>query len=184
MSLLEEGIWPCTVLTGAFGVDDRGSPQVQISVRIDDGPSKGRQCTYEDQVNAKSALYVGRSCKACGWKGESLESLHADISAWIEKTGGKSTVEIKHIEIKNGKRAGQIWDKPNSIGRGPRPLQAATGERLNDANDAMRAAMMADGSGVDNGGGGYDDAPPPGDDNIPFVTCAMRDVTAIAKVLR
>src|SRR6185312_1833587 len=112
MSLLAEGIWPCTVLSANAGQNDKGAPQVQINVRIDDGPSKGRQCTYEDQVNNKSAPYIGRSCKAVGWRGHSLVSLHDDAVKWIAETGGKSTVEIKHLEIKTGKRAGQIWDKP------------------------------------------------------------------------
>ncbi len=162
MALLEDGIWPCTVLTGTFGEDDKGSPQVQINVRIDDGPSKGRQCTYEDQVNAKSALYVGRSCKAVGWKGQTLTSLRDDIVAWIEKTGGKSTVEVKHLVIKNGKRAGEIWDKVNSIGRGPRVLATPSADRLADADEAMRAAMSAGGGAPD------DDAAANDDDRIPF----------------
>ncbi len=145
MALLAEGIWPCTVLSGFSGEDDKGSPQIQISVRIDDGPSAGRQCTYEDQVNAKSALYVSRSCKAVGWKGSTLTTLAADVAAWVEKTGGKSTVEVKHLEIKNGKRAGQIWDKVNSIGRGAaRVLKPMSADRLSDADEAMRAAMEAD----------------------------------------
>jgi hypothetical protein len=178
MALLAEGIWPCTVFSAAFGEDDKGSPQVQINVRIDEGPSAGRVCTYEDQVNARSALYISRSCKAVGWRGD-LTKLKEDAAAWIEKTGGKSTVEIKHIEIKTGKRAGQIWDKPNSIGRGPRVLNAPTQERLSDANEAMRRAM------ADDGGAPPDDVPHAGDrDDIPFITCGIREPSAIAKVLR
>ncbi len=182
MTLLAEGIWPCIALSASFGEDDRGSPQVQINVRIDDGPSKGRQCTYDDQVNAKSALYVSRSCKAVGWKGVDLQTLKADVAAWIEKTGGKTTVEVKYLAITKGKRAGETWDKVNSIGRGARVLGEATPDRLNDANEAMRAAMAADG-----GAPQHDDAPhvPSGaDDDIQFLTCSATDRTAIAKVLR
>lgn len=144
MATLSEGIFPCRVIDGFFGIDDRNSPIARINVVITDGPDKGQRCTYEDQVNGKSALYVGRSCRAAGWKGELLETLKADVAAWVEKTGGASTVEIKHIEIKNGKRAGEVWAKPNSIGRGPRPLAEATGDTLADANEAMRLAMEAD----------------------------------------
>lgn len=189
MALLEEGIWPCTLISASFGEDDRGSPQVQINVRIDDGPSKGRSCTYEDQVNAKSALYVGRSCKAVGWRGHDLQTLHDDAAAWATKTGGKSTVEIRHIQLTKGKKydkwieEGQrgpapIWDKPNSIGRGPRALAPVSGERLQDANEAMRTAMAAD-------AGGVPDEAPPIDDGIPFISSAFSmDVNPIAAVLR
>ncbi len=145
MTLLAEGTWPCTALSASFGEDDRGSPQVQINVRIDDGPSAGQQCAYEDQVNAKSALYISRSCKAVGWRGPDLSTLKTDVAAWIVKTGGKTTVEIKHLEIKKGPKAGQVWAKPNAIGRGPRVLKDPSHERLADANEAMRAAMSADG---------------------------------------
>jgi hypothetical protein len=189
MALLAEGIWPCTVISGSFGKDDKGSPQVQINVRIDEGPSAGRQCTYEDQVNAKSALYIGRSLKACGWLGRNLDTVKADVAAWVEATGGKSTVEIRHVEIKKGKKydawaasgfegPGPVWDKPNSIGRGAKPLAPAQVDLLADANDAMARALAAD------GGGGMDDEPPPNGDDIPFISCAMRDVSPIAKVLR
>lgn len=176
MATLSEGIWPCTVLDGFFGVDDKNSPIARINVQITDGPDKGQRCTYEDQVNTKSALYVGRSCRAAGWKGVNLETLAADVAAWVAKTGGKSTVEIKHIEIKNGKRAGEIWAKPNSIGRGPKPLAAAKGETLDDANEAMRRAMEADGATP------VDDSGPT--DDIPFASSSMsHDVSPIAKVL-
>lgn len=167
---LSEGIFPCRVIDGFFGVDDKNSPIARINVVITDGPDKGKHCTYEDQVNGKSALYVGRSLRAAGWKGVKLETTKADVAEWVEKTGGASTVEIKHIEIKNGKRAGETWAKPNSIGRGPRPLAAASGELLTDANDAMRRAMEADGAAwpSDDQSPPASDAPPVDDSDIPF----------------
>ncbi len=172
-ALKAQGIWPCDVLSATAGEDDKGAINVQINVRISDGPDKGQLCTYEDTINNKSALYIARSCKAVGWNGGNVNTLAADVQKWIAATGGKSTVEIKHIEIKNGKRAGQIWDKPNSIGRGPRVLKAPTDENLTDANDAMRAALEAD------GGGAVDD------ENIPFASCDINhEPTAIARVLR
>lgn len=143
-NLMAAGIWPCTVLSANFGENDKGLPQVQINVEIDDGPSKGRRCTYEDQVNAKSARYIGWSCNAVGWQGNDLRTLKADATKWIEATGGKSTVEIKHVEIKNGKRKGEIWDKPSGIGRGPRVLKEASAASVDDANEAMRMAMESD----------------------------------------
>ncbi len=192
MSLLSEGTWPCTVLSATFGEDDKGSPNVQISVRIDEGPSAGRQCTYEDQVNTKSALYVGRSCKAVGWRGGSMGSLKTDCAAWIEKTGGRTTVEVRHIEVKKGKKwdkwidggrvgPAPVWDKVNSVGSGPRVLAAPSTARLADADEAMRRAMAAD-------GGAPDDVPhaatgADGDD-IPFLTCSSVGLGEIAAVLR
>lgn len=156
------GIFPCTVLS-ADAITINGSPEVQISVKIDDGPDKGQMCTYEDQVNAKSALYVGRSCKAIGWAGKDLKTLSDDCNAWIKATGGKSTVEIRHFEIKRGKKFDKwvndgmrgpapIWDKVNSIGRaGARAGAPLDGSLLADANDAMRSAMAADTGNDDDG---------------------------------
>lgn len=186
MATLSEGIFPCEVLDGFFGVDDKNSPIARINVLITDGPDKGQRCTYEDQVNAKSALYVSRSCMAVGWRGKALETLAEDVAAWIKKTGGASTVEIRHIAIKKGRQYDQwvesgskgdppIWAKPNSIGRGPKPLAKAHGETLNDANDAMRRAMQADGGAPEEG---YDP------ERNPFLTSSVRDASAIAKVLR
>jgi hypothetical protein len=134
------GIWGCDVLSASFGANDKNVPVVQINVRINNGPSSGQLATYEDEVNARSAKYIKYSVESVGGDGMRLENLPKDVDAWIKKTGGKSTVEIKHIEIKNGKRAGEIWDKANSIGRGaPRVLQAPSQQALKDAADAMRA---------------------------------------------
>lgn len=170
------GDWPCTVLIAAFGLSDKQTPRVRVSVRIDDGPSKGRTVTYEDDVTNKSAIYVARSAKAVGWEGGDLQSLAADVAKWIAATGGKTTVEIKHIEIRNGKRAGQIWDKANSLGRGTKPLTVATGSTLADANAAMQAALRDLGSA---------DVPPPSDDDLPFASCELgAEPSAIARVLR
>lgn len=175
----EEGIWPCTVISGTFG-ENEGSPQVQINVKITDGPSKGKYCTYEDQVNGKSALYISRSCSAVGWRGHNLATLSDDIAEWIKKTGGATTVEIKHIELKRGKKYDKwieeggrgkppIWAKANAIGRGNRPLTPPSKSNLDDANDAMRRAMEADGT-APQGGPPPDDVPHAGgaDDDIPF----------------
>lgn len=190
------GFWPCTVLSGSAGeeTDNNGKPtgriKARVNVKIDDGPSKGRLVTYEDEVNAKSSLYIGRSLKACGWKEKSLSTVAADLDEWIKKTGGKSTVEIRHIEMKRGKRyeewvdAGKsgfpIWDKANSIGRGPRPLAAPAAGSLSDADEQMRRAMAED------GGGAPDEQPTPRDpDDIPFVTAsASVSLGEIAAVLR
>src|SRR5687767_12162536 len=105
MAIKAEGIWGCKVLGGKAGLVD-GVPNVQITVQITDGPSAGQRCTYEDVINTQSAKYVGWSLNAVGYKGRGLETLEGDIAKWIEKTGGTSTVEIKHLEIKKGSKAG------------------------------------------------------------------------------
>ncbi len=165
MATKAEGVWNCQVIGGKAGNAD-GQANVQITVQITDGPDKGQRCTYEDMVNTKSAKYVRWSCEAVGWKGHSLTTLESDIAAWIEKSGGASTVEIKHIEVKKGKafdkwaaegRVGPapVWDKVAGIGRGaPRPLAKLGGETLKDADDAMRSVLGDDGGDI-----GLDDSP-------------------------
>jgi hypothetical protein len=188
-NVLEEGIWPCQVLGATHGEDDRQSIVVRINVKFTEGPNKGRLATYEDQVNAKSSLYIGRSCKAVGWKGRSLTTLQADAEEWIERTGGASTAEVRHVPIKKGKkydawvadgRIGNapVWDKINSIGRGPKPLSAPSSDALADAEEAMRRAMEEDGGPPD------DDVPHPAGDDIPFATASTVGLGEIAKVLR
>lgn len=167
MAIKAEGIFPCTVISATAGENDKKAPIVQINVRIDDGPSKGQLCTYEDEVNAKSSVYIMRSARAVGWKGTDLKTLKTDCEKWIAETKGGCTVEIKHLMIRNGKNAGEVWDKVNSIGRGARPLAELSGSTLDDANEAMRAAAEAM------------------SDDIPFATASMsREPSPIAKVLR
>lgn len=189
MATKAEGIWGCVVLNGKAG-DIDGITNVQINVQITDGPDKGQRCTYEDTVNMKSAKYVGWSCTAVGWRGGSLSTFERDVEAWIKKTGGTSTVEIRHVEVKKGKafdkwvadgRIGPppVWDKVNGIGRGAaRPLAPLGADSLKDADEAMRSVVGT---------------PPPDDDvphagaandDIPFASCTTTDRTAIAKVLR
>jgi hypothetical protein len=160
MTTKAEGIWGCTVLGAKAGELD-GVPNVQITVQITDGPDKGQRVNYEEIVNTQTAKYVRWSCEPIGWKGASLRTLEDDVAAWITKTGGASTVEIKHIAVKKGKAfkkwedggcvgPSPIWDKVAGIGRGaPRPL-APLGASLRDADEAMRSV------------GG-----PPPDDDVP-----------------
>jgi hypothetical protein len=183
MALKAEGMWPCIVLGGNYGEDPArpGVTRVQISVRIDGGPSNGQICTYEDDVTFKSNIYVMRSCENVGWKGgptgDDLNTLAADVAAWIKATGGKAVVEIKHLLIKNGKNAGKTWDKVNGIRRGAKPLKVATGTALTDAREAMRAARAASGDEAPPDSDYRGSAPPPddvphaatgSDDDIPF----------------
>ena len=150
-----EGMWPCTVL-GATRGEDGGQIVVRINVKIDDGPDKGKLATYEDAVNPKSSIYIARSCRAVGWSGRTLDTLAEDVAAWVKATGGKSTVEIKHILIKKGKKYDKwvedgrrgdqpVWDKVQSLGRGPKPLAEPTPTAKNDADDYMRQALADDG---------------------------------------
>lgn len=188
---LAEGIWPCTVLSGSAGETDEkpGVIAVRVNVKIDDGPSKGRMATYEDELNAKSSLYIMRSMRAAGWKGKTTLAFGDDVAEWIKATGGKSTVEVRHIEVKRGRKfekweadgkqgPAPIWDKVNSIGRGAKPLAAPKGEALRDADELLRRAMQEDGGSPPDEG----DAPRDPDD-IPFISCSVSDRTAIAKVL-
>src|SRR3954454_16336969 len=111
-----EGTWPCTVSGATYGeqLDKQGKPTGRISARvnvvIDGGPDKGKAVSYEDEVTAKSSLYIGRSLKNVGWQGRSLSTVESDVAEWVKKTGGKSTIEIRHIEIKKGKRYDEWCD--------------------------------------------------------------------------
>jgi len=174
MADIAAGFWPCKVLDGFYGDNDKNLPVVRINVELVDGPHAGTRQTYEEVVNNKQAPYIARTCKAVGWKCQSLSTLKADVAEWVKATGGESTLEIRHVKVTTGKRAGSVWAKPNSIGRGPKPLKESTQENLYDADAAMRAALAED-SNRNNGNGGHDDAPPtddippPGDeDSIPF----------------
>jgi hypothetical protein len=153
----QAGIWGCNVIGAKAGENDKGIPNVQVTVQITDGPDAGQRCTYEEEVSARTAKYVRWSLEAVGWKGQTLKTAESDVAAWIEKTGGKSTVEIKHLEIKNGPNAGKIWDKVSGIGRGAaRPLKPISASSLADADDVLRSV----------GGAPPDEEP---QDDAPFV---------------
>lgn len=172
---IAEGIWPCTVLYAASGAE-KGVPYVQIRVQIDAGPSAGNACTYEESIDARSAKWAGMSMRAVGWAGKTVDSIASDCAAWIARTGGKTTAEIKHLLKKKGKDydkwidggqqgAQPVWDKVNSIGRRTeRQLEKLSGTALAEANEALARAM------ADSGGAPPDDAPPPTDDDLPFVS--------------
>ncbi len=183
MTDIAAGFWPCKVIDAFYGDDATGIPVVRINVELIDGRHKGLRMTYEERVNNKQAPYIARTCLACGWKGGSMSTLKADVAEWV-RSEGFSTLEIKHIEIRNGKRAGQIWAKPNSIGRGPKPLRESSKENLLDVDAMMRSALSEDSQ---SGAPPPDDIPPAGDDDIPFCSLSMTaaaDRAVIAKVIR
>lgn len=189
MSNIAAGFWPCKVLDGAH-LEDKGIAVVRINVEIADGPHKGQRFSYEEQIDNKQAPYIARTCKAVGWRCGTLATIGKDVADWVAETGGMSTVEIKHIEVKKGKgfekwvAAGRqgpapVWVKAGSIGRGPKPLKQTGNEALSDADEALRRALAEDGSG----GGGHDDVPPPDDQDIPFITVSpVSDHDPICKV--
>jgi hypothetical protein len=173
---------PCTVLDGFYGQLE-GKPVVRVNVRMDAGPTAGRIYTYEEDVNNKSSIYIDQSLTAIGWKGATLNSVAADVAAWVAKTGGKTTIEIQHLVIKKGKRAGEIWDKPRNIGRGPKPLEEAKGDLHDDAEQFMRNARELAGRGAPPA----DDVPHASErdpDDLPFARAHGSEPSAIASVLR
>lgn len=187
---LAEGIWSCVVLSAEDKevLDQAGNAtevtRILVTVRLEDGPSKGRVCTYEDEVNAKSYPYIERSLKNVGWTGASFSTVKADAAKWIEKTGGKSTAEIVHIPVKRGKKFdkwmadGQkgsppVWDKVKSIGSRQSMLAEPSPKARAAADDFIRMA---------NGGSAPDDAGPL--DDSPFATISRIGLGEIAKVLK
>lgn len=166
MAELTEGTWNCKVLGAEANANDKDIVVVRIKVRITDGPDSGRLAIYEEEVNFRGAKYIAKSAKACGWRGIGRleETLATDVAEWIAKTGGDSTLEVVHLEIKNGKRAGQMWGKIRNIGSGPRPLKTPSRTASDEAAEAMAAAMNEEA-----GTSGPDDNKPNGtDDDIPF----------------
>ena len=144
-----EGIFACTIISARAGVIN-GKPLAQITVRIDEGPATGTRCTYEESLIGSGAKYARYSMNAVGWAGKTAQSLDADAAAWIVKTGGKSTVEIKHLAIKNGKNAGSTWDKVAAIGKGgAREMVPLPADLLADADQALREAAAIDGGAHD-----------------------------------
>lgn len=167
-----EGTWKCTVLGGDAGADEKDIIHVRINLQIEDGPDRGRRMTYDEQVNNKSAKYIAMSARAVGWRGGRLEErFRGDVEEWVKATGGASTVEIVHIARKNGPKAGTMWAKARSVGRGQKPLVAPSRQSADDADEAMRAALAEDGGG--GSAPAYDDIPAHGDDDIPFISSSM-----------
>jgi hypothetical protein len=123
---------------------------------------------YEGRVDGgRSMPFIARSLKAIGWQGKTLRTLVDDVTTWIAKTGGKTTCEIKHWEIKKGERAGEKFAKVNGLGGGAKPLAAMSSATMIDADEALARAMG------DSGDSGHPfDAPHPADSNdeIPFDT--------------
>ena len=163
----DAAIYACTAISADFGsTDKKPNPAAQIVVRVDEGPMKGQRVTYEEEVNAKSAKYVGWACTAVGWRGKDLSTLKADAAKWIAATGGVTTVEIKEIVTRKGTPDEGVWFKPSAIGKGAaKPLRQAAPDAVKDANDAMRAAM---GGAPDDSGGPPPDDVPQDDEQIPF----------------
>lgn len=185
MAILVEGIWKAKVLNGNYGLykkdddksDDPGLAKVTINVEFIDGPDKGRRASYERIVDGKSAAFVRKTIVAVGWKGVTLNSLKADIEAWIKETGGATTADVKEMTRKSDNSK---FSKVDSLGRKPQVLHEATTqdgrERLSDADEAMRQAMEADGA---SGGGGSND------EDIPFATSNIdAEPSPIARCIR
>ncbi len=89
MADIQAGYWPCKVIDGFYGDNDKGLPVVRINVEITEGEFKGTRHTYEEVVDNKQAPYIARTCKASGWRCQSLSELRADVAAWVKETGGE-----------------------------------------------------------------------------------------------
>lgn len=165
-----EGIWNCKVLGGDYNADEKNIVVARINVQLTEGPDQGRKMTYEEQINNKSSKYVVQSMKAVGWKGGRPDTtFKSDVEAWIKATGGVTTVEIQHVERKNGPKAGTYWAKARSIGRGAKPLKPPTQEASDDAWQALQGAMTdQDDRSSAPPPSDDDNIPPPADDDIPF----------------
>lgn len=188
MSNIPAGFYPCNVIDGFYGDNDKNIPVIRINVEVSDGPFKGQRHTYEEELSNKQLPYIRRTCLAVGWQDQTMRTIAADIAAWIALTGGASTVEIKHIEIKNGKRAGQIWVKANSVGRGPRILKESSADNTADVDAMMRDLRAEEGGAASASTSGtaetgtYGSIP---EDDLPFISLSdVADRAPIARVIR
>lgn len=171
MAIKADGTWECDVLTASVGENEKRMPIVRVNVRLTGGPDAGKLDTYDKRIDGgKGTPYVARSLKAIGWQGRTLATLAEDVKAWVARTGGKTTCEIKHWEVKNGARAGELYASIDSLGSGRAPLGDMSRDTMRDADEAL-ARAMGDMSTASAGNGEPYDAPHPADgDDIPFVT--------------
>jgi hypothetical protein len=137
--MIAEGTHTCRVLSAKIGKGVDGSPTVEIRVEVTNGPSAGQRCEYVEKVNDSTAKFVEKSIRAVGWRGGSLGGIEADCARWVKDTGGESMVTVKHLTVRNGPRAGQLFDKVQAIGRVERVLEPIDRAGLAEADAAMRA---------------------------------------------
>lgn len=131
--MLAAGEFNCTVLNASYGANSKGVREVTVTARITSGPDEGMMATYASVVDNKQAPFIANVCKAVGWSGTTLLTLSADVDAWIKATGGKSTLEIRHIEFTDKKTgAPRIWDKVQRIGAGRTLTQPRAADVLED----------------------------------------------------
>lgn len=180
MTDIAAGIWPCKVLSGFSGEIDLNEgkldkapnvvPIVRVTVELTEGDHKGQRQIYEEIVDNKQAPYIFRTLKAVGWRCQKLATLKSDIVEWISATkGGLSTVEIKHLPVKNGPKAGSIWVKVGALGRGPRAIKESTTQTSDQADAFLQRAISEDAERRARGSAppDDDDIPPPSDYDAP-----------------
>jgi len=168
--LISQGSFLARAVTGSFGLDSKGRTAARVELELLAGPDTGQRITYTGLVNAKSAPYVGKDLKGIGWKGIDLATLEADVSA----THMEAQIEIDHKNANDPREPNRVFAVVRSIGRGALPLGKPSASALEDANQAMRAAM-----GEPAAGGGSKD------DDLPFASCSIgHEPSAIARVLR
>lgn len=187
--ILTDGTWKALAYFAAAGENPKrpGVITLQISVVIDEGPDRGKQAHYSEEITGKNSRYVAQAARAIGWqaKGPLEQTIAADFAAWKSQTGGKTTAEIQTLERKDG--SGR-FSKVRSVGRAPQAelrisvdseasrwsheqMLAALAEMERDSG-AAPAVDRAVRSDIDRAAQSYgSDAPPPSDtpdDEIPF----------------
>ena len=169
--LISQGSFLARAVSGSYGDDTKGRLAVRVELELLAGPDTGQHITYTGLVNAKSAPYVGKDMKAVGWKGGSLQTIGDDVAA----TKAEAQIEIEHKNANDAKDPNRVFAVVRSIGRGAVALKPPSASSLNDADEALRAAMGEPAAG---GGGGKDD-------DLPFASCSIdHEPTAIARMLR
>lgn len=142
--VVSQGSYLARALNGSAGTDTKNRLTARVEFELLAGPDTGQRVTYNGLINTKSAPYVGKDLKAVGWKGHDLVTLAADVEALHAET----VIEIEHKIANDPKEPDRVFAVVRSVGRGAVALKPASQQDINDANEALRAAM--------------------GDDNLPF----------------
>ena len=135
--VVAQGSFLARALTGSSGTDNKGRLTARVEFELLAGPDAGQRITYSGLINAKSAKYVGPDLKAVGWKGETLKTLDADIIA----AHAEVPIEIEHKNANDSKDPDRVFAVVRSIARGAPALKPPSKQDMDDADEALRAAM-------------------------------------------
>lgn len=127
---LFEGEFTGNAVKPEFGTK-KGRPSIRIEMEVGEGDKKGRRAAYEGQLDEKNIKYTKRAMLAVGWKGVTVATFVADVTAANLTVPFK--VEIVSWDPKDG-RPVQEWSSVKYIGSGAKPLDAIEPDKIKDVD--------------------------------------------------